>query len=380
MKLSFFLLADYHSIIKNQNSKLIQDSVKDIALAWLSCGLDPNKTYFYKQSDVPEILELTWILNCVTAKGLMNEAHAYKAATSINETDLDKGITMGLFSYPVLMSADILMFDSTHVPVGSDQIQHLEMTRDIAARFNHLYKSLFILPEPIINTQDKVVPGLDGRKMSKSYDNVIPLLGSEKKLKKSIMKIVTNSLEPGVPKDHTNCTVFELYQYFANANDIDEFKKAYEDGISWGEAKEKLFNIINSELLPIRAKYEELINDKDYLNDVLSEGAKKARILAIEKIKEVKEVIGFTKISLMHISASSWLKFGLFTVGLGQSFVFVLVPPLARDLGLTEIQTSSIFAISAMAWALTSAYWGRASDKYGRRNIAILGLIGLQFP
>ena len=294
---SFFFLADYHSIIKNQNSKLIQDSVKDIALAWLSCGLDPNKTYFYKQSDVPEILELTWILNCVTAKGLMNRAHAYKAATSLNDTDLDKGITMGLFSYPVLMSADILMFDSTHVPVGSDQIQHLEMTRDIAARFNHLYKSLFILPEPIINTQDKVVPGLDGRKMSKSYDNVIPLLGSEKKLKKSIMKIVTNSLEPGVPKDHTNCTVFELYQYFANANDIDEFKKAYENGISWGEAKEKLFNIINSELLPIRAKYEELINDKDYLNDVLSEGAKKARILAIEKIKEVKEVIGLTKIS-----------------------------------------------------------------------------------
>lgn len=294
---SFFFLADYHSIIKNQDSLSIKESVKDIALAWLSCGLDPKKTCFYRQSDVPEIMELTWILNCVTAKGLMNRAHAYKAATALNDNDPDKGITMGLFSYPVLMAADILMFDSTHVPVGSDQMQHLEMTRDIAARFNHLYKPLFTLPEPIIDNDEKVVPGLDGRKMSKSYDNVIPLLGSEKKLKKSIMKIVTNSLEPGVPKDHTNCTVFELYQYFANANDIDEFKKAYEDGISWGEAKEKLFNIINSELLPIRAKYEELINDKDYLNDVLSEGAKKARILAIEKIKEVKEVIGLTKIS-----------------------------------------------------------------------------------
>ena len=294
---SFFFLADYHSIIKNQDSSSIKESVKDIALAWLSCGLDPKKTCFYRQSDVPEIIELTWILNCVTAKGLMNRAHAYKAATALNDNDPDKGITMGLFSYPILMAADILVFDSTHVPVGSDQIQHLEMTRDIAARFNHLYKPLFTLPEPIIDNDEKVVPGLDGRKMSKSYDNVIPLLGSEKKLKKSIMKIVTNSLEPGVPKDHTNCTVFELYQYFANANDIDEFKKAYEDGISWGEAKEKLFNIINSELLPIRAKYEELINDKDYLNDVLSEGAKKARILAIEKIKEVKEVIGLTKIS-----------------------------------------------------------------------------------
>ena len=294
---SFFFLADYHSIIKNQNSALIQESVKEIALAWLSCGLDPKKTYFYRQSDVPEIMELTWIFNCVTAKGLMNRAHAYKAATALNNNDLDKGISMGLFSYPVLMAADILMFDSTHVPVGSDQIQHLEMTRDIAARFNHLYKPLFTLPEPIINNEDKVVPGLDGKKMSKSYENVIPLLGNEKKLRKSIMKIVTNSLEPGVPKDHNDCTVFELYKYFANSNEISEFKSAYDDGISWGDAKDKLFNIVNAELLPIRSKYEELINNQDYINDVLSDGAKKARNLAIAKIEKVKEVVGLTKIS-----------------------------------------------------------------------------------
>tara|TARA_Y100001970_G_scaffold256931_1_gene335124 strand:+ start:344 stop:1336 length:993 start_codon:yes stop_codon:yes gene_type:complete len=294
---SFFFLADYHSIIKSQNSKLIQESVKDIALAWLSCGLNPKKTCFYRQSDVPEILELTWILNCVTAKGLMNRAHAYKAASSLNETDPDKGISMGLFSYPVLMSADILMFDSTHVPVGSDQIQHLEMTRDIAARFNHLYKPLFVLPEPIINAEEKIVPGLDGRKMSKSYENVIPLLGNEKNLKKSIMKIVTNSLEPGIPKDYSDSTIFDLYQYFANTDEINEFKNSYEDGISWGEAKEKLFSSINAELIPIRSKYEELINDKDYLNDVLSDGAKKARVLALDKIEQIKEVIGITKIS-----------------------------------------------------------------------------------
>jgi len=221
---SFFFLADYHSIIKNQDSLSIKESVKDIALAWLSCGLDPKKTCFYRQSDVPEIMELTWILNCVTAKGLMNRAHAYKAATALNDNDPDKGITMGLFSYPVLMAADILMFDSTHVPVGSDQMQHLEMTRDIAARFNHLYKPLFTLPEPIIDNDEKVVPGLDGRKMSKSYNNVIPLLGSDKKLKKSIMKIVTNSLEPGEPKNPNDCTLFELYKYFANADEINEFK------------------------------------------------------------------------------------------------------------------------------------------------------------
>jgi tryptophanyl-tRNA synthetase len=251
---SFFFLADYHSIIKNQNIEEIKHSVENVALAWLSSGLDPKKTYFYRQSDVPEILELSWILSCVTAKGLMNRAHAYKAASSINTDDPDKGITMGLFSYPVLMAADILMFDSTHVPVGSDQIQHLEMTRDIAARFNHLFKPLLTLPEPIIQKNENVVLGTDGRKMSKSYGNVIPLLESEKNLKKSIMKIVTNSLEPGEPKDSINCTVFELYKNFAAESEIQSMQQSYDDGISWGEAKEILFNLVNEELQPIRSK------------------------------------------------------------------------------------------------------------------------------
>ena len=294
---SFLFIADLHSLTQIKDKETLKNNTFQVAATWLACGLEPNKTTFYRQSDVPEILELTWILNCVTAKGLMNRAHAYKAASSLNETDPDKGISMGLFSYPVLMSADILMFDSTHVPVGSDQIQHLEMTRDIAARFNHLYKPLFVLPEPIINAEEKIVPGLDGRKMSKSYENVIPLLGNEKNLKKSIMKIVTNSLEPGIPKDYSDSTIFDLYQYFANTDEINEFKNSYEDGISWGEAKEKLFSSINAELIPIRSKYEELINDKDYLNDVLSDGAKKARVLALDKIEQIKEVIGITKIS-----------------------------------------------------------------------------------
>tara|TARA_B100000900_G_C20246938_1_gene580303 strand:- start:107 stop:676 length:570 start_codon:yes stop_codon:yes gene_type:complete len=189
------------------------------------------------------------------------------------------------------------MFDTTHVPVGSDQIQHLEMTRDIAARFNHIYDQLFTLPEPIIQKEDKVVPGLDGRKMSKSYQNIIPLLESEKKLKKSIMKIVTNSLEPGVPKDYKNCTVFELYKNFANEKEISLLKDSYEDGISWGEAKEVLFNAINHELTPVRDKYAEFVNDESLINDLLSDGAKKARILAKEKISKIREVIGIKRIS-----------------------------------------------------------------------------------
>ena len=294
---SYFFLADYHSIIKNNKPSEISSSVENIALAWLSCGLDTNSTYFYRQSDVPEILELSWILNCITAKGLMNRSHAYKAATALNNDDIDKGITMGLFSYPILMAADILMFDSTHVPVGPDQIQHLEMTRDIAARFNHLYKPIFTLPEPIIHNEKKVVPGLDGRKMSKSYGNVIPLLESEKKLRKSIMKIVTNSLEPGEPKDFNDCTLFELYQHFANEKDVLTFKQSYKDGISWGEAKEILFNAINQELKPVREKHSEYIEDKGLINDLLNDGAKKARVIAKEKISKIREVIGIKDIS-----------------------------------------------------------------------------------
>ena len=294
---SFFFLADYHSIIKNNKPSEISSSVENIALAWLSCGLDTNSTYFYRQSDVPEILELSWILNCITAKGLMNRSHAYKAATALNNDDIDKGITMGLFSYPVLMAADILMFDSTHVPVGSDQIQHLEMTRDIASRFNHLYEPIFTLPEPIIHNEKKVVPGLDGRKMSKSYGNVIPLLESEKKLRKSIMKIVTNSLEPGEPKDFNDCTLFELYQHFANEKDVLTFKQSYKDGISWGEAKEILFNAINKELKPVREKHSKYIEDKGLINDLLNDGAKKARVIAKEKISKIREVIGIKDIS-----------------------------------------------------------------------------------
>lgn len=294
---SFYFLADYHAIIKNSKSDEVSNSVKHVALAWLSSGLDSNKSFFYRQSDVPEILELSWILNCVTAKGLMNRSHAYKAATSINTDDEDKGITMGLFSYPVLMAADILMFNATHVPVGADQIQHIEMTRDIAGRFNHLYKKTFVLPEAIIQSSKETVPGLDGQKMSKSYGNIIPLLSTEKQLKKSISKIVTNSLEPGDPKDSSNCTVFALYKYFATKQMIDELKDDYKNGISWGDAKNKLFEVVNNTVRPIRQSYETLLEDRDLINDLLSDGSNKVRPIAKELLDSIRSSVGINKIS-----------------------------------------------------------------------------------
>ena len=294
---SFYFLADYHALIKNSKSTEVADSVKNVALAWLASGLDVNRSFFYRQSDIPEILELSWILNCVTAKGLMNRSHAYKAATNLNHDDEDKGITMGLFSYPILMAADILMFNATHVPVGADQTQHIEMTRDIAGRFNHLYKKTFTLPEAIIQSSKETVPGIDGQKMSKSYGNIIPLLSTEKQLKKSIAKIVTNSLEPGDPKDSSNCTVFGLYKYFASQSMIDELSDDYTNGISWGDAKNKLFEVVNYEITPIRESYEKLQEDKDFINDLLSDGSNKVRPIAKELLDSIRSSVGINKIS-----------------------------------------------------------------------------------
>ena len=293
---SFFFLADYHALIKTNDSQSIKASVNDVALAWLSSGLDTKSSFFYRQSDIKEITELNWILTCVTAKGLMNRAHAYKSASAENKTDEDKGINMGLFSYPILMATDILIFNSTHVPVGPDQLQHLEMTRDIANRFNHLYKKIFNVPEAIIQDDGKVVTGLDGRKMSKSYNNIIPLLSDEKTLKKSIAKIVTNSLEPGEPKDIDGCNVFNLYSHFSTTSEQNDFASEYADGISWGDAKNKLFESINKELSPIRERYNKLSQDKGLVNDLLDTGASKVRPLAAEMLGEIRELVGISKI------------------------------------------------------------------------------------
>ena len=295
---SYFFLADYHALIKQTDSSLIETSVKDIALAWLSSGLNADHSNFYRQSDIPEVHELTWILSCSAAKGLLNRAHAYKAVVAENEAanaDDDKAISMGLFSYPVLMAADILIFNATHVPVGPDQAQHLEMARDIAGKFNHTYSKIFNLPEALIQNEISV-PGLDGKKMSKSYNNIIPFLCTEKDLQKAISKIVTNSLEPGEPKDYSDCNLFELYSLFGNDEQISIFKQAYADGISWGDAKKELFTVINDEIAPIREKYFDLSTQPDLLNDLFADGARKVRPQAQELIEKLRDFVVISKI------------------------------------------------------------------------------------
>jgi len=293
---TFYFLADYHSIIKCHDPETVKQSSLAVAATWLALGLDTDNATFYRQTDIPEIPELTWILNCMTAKGLMNRAHAYKAAVSDNNTagskDPDKGISMGLFSYPVLMAADILMFKANKVPVGKDQVQHLEMTRDIAARFNHTYKSLFVLPEAVVDEKTAVLSGLDGRKMSKSYNNTIPLFEPEKKLRKLIMKIKTNSLEPGEPKDPEGCTLFEIYQAFATEKETQELRTRYANGIAWGEMKQFLFEYLNDHLAAPREKYLELMADPGHIEAVLLKGAEKARQLSIPFLKEIREAVG----------------------------------------------------------------------------------------
>ena len=297
---SYYFLADYHSLIKNNDPNLRKQSSLEIAAAWIALGLDYNNCVFYRQSDIPEIPELTWILTCLTAKGLMNRAHAYKSCVDQNEDDdnkdPDKGITMGLFSYPVLMAADILMFNARKVPVGKDQIQHLEMTRDIAARFNHIYKKLFILPEVVIDEDSAVLSGLDGRKMSKSYNNYIPLFDTEKHLRKMIMKITTNSLGPDEPKDPDTCTIFSIYKAFATKEQTNDMAQRYRAGIAWGTAKQDLFEYINETLKEPRKRYEELIKNPSDIENILTVGAKKAREFSVPFLKKIRESIGIASL------------------------------------------------------------------------------------
>ncbi len=294
---SFFFLADYHALIKCQEPERVRQSSKEIAATWLALGLDTDKALFYRQSDVPEITELTWILCCVSAKGLMNRAHAYKAAVQANEDageDPDYGITMGLFSYPVLMAADILMFNAEKIPVGRDQIQHVEMARDIAQRFNHNFAELFALPEAVVDDSVSVLQGLDGRKMSKSYNNTIPLFQTEKQLRKSINKIRTNLLEPGEPKDPDDSTVFQMWTAFASDEETARMRREFEIGIAWGEAKKQLFELVNGELAAARDRYQELMADPAHIESVLRQGAERAREYSRPLIRKVREAVGIS--------------------------------------------------------------------------------------
>ncbi|MFT7688338.1 MAG: tryptophanyl-tRNA synthetase [Candidatus Azotimanducaceae bacterium] len=292
---SFFFLADFHSLITSTDPELVHQSTKEIAATWLALGLDTDKTIFYRQSDVPEIPELCWLLNCMAAKGLMNRAHAYKAAVANNteaNQDTDYGITMGLFSYPVLMAADILMFNAHKVPVGKDQIQHVEMARDIAQRFNHVYGDSFVLPEASIDNNVAILQGLDGRKMSKSYGNTIPLFLPEKKLKKNINKIKTNLLEPGEKKDPDTSTVFQVWQAFANEEQTAYMREEFSKGIAWGEAKKQLFELINNEIAEPRERYNNLMADQSFIESVLQAGAVKARLVSQPALAKLRNAVG----------------------------------------------------------------------------------------
>ncbi len=292
---SFYFLADYHALVKCQDPALVRQSGREIAATWLALGLNTDNAVFYRQSDVPQIPELYWMLSCMAAKGLMNRAHAYKAAVVANEEateDPDFGLTMGLFSYPVLMAADILMFKANRVPVGRDQIQHVEMARDIAARFNHHYGEHFVLPEAVVDDNVAILQGLDGRKMSKSYGNTIPLFLPEKKLKKHINKIKTNLLEPGEPKDPETSTVFQIWSAFATPEKTEEMRQAFVGGIAWGEAKKQLFELVNDEVGDAREKYNTILEDTDYIDDVLKQGALKARAQSEPLIEKVRIAVG----------------------------------------------------------------------------------------
>ncbi len=299
---SFFFMADLHALIKCQDASRIERSRMQIAASWLAAGLDPDRCTFYRQSDIPEIPVLNWLLNCVCAKGLMNRAHAYKAfveANTANSVDPDSGVSMGLFCYPVLMAADILMFNANFVPVGKDQIQHLEMARDIATRFNNLYgegMTFFTLPYEQVDEEVSILPGLDGRKMSKSYNNVIPLFeGGKKALEEAISRVVTDSRLPGEPKDPDSTSLTQIFDAFATHEEREAFREELRSGLGWGEAKKRLVAQIEKEIGPMREKYAYYTTHLDELEEILQAGAAKARKIATPFLKELREAVGLRR-------------------------------------------------------------------------------------
>lgn len=297
---SFFFLADLHALIKCQDPARIERSRMQIAATWIAAGLDPERVTLYRQSDIPEIPLLCWMFDCVMGKGLLNRAHAYKAAVDAAVAagrDPDADVSMGLFSYPVLMAADILMFNAEEVPVGHDQLQHLEMARDAAARFNNLYASpehpFFVMPQATGGSNIEVLPGLDGRKMSKSYNNVIPLFeGGRAALENAIGRIVTDSRAPGEPKDPDSTSLTVIFDAFATPEESTAFRAELRDGLGWGEAKKRLVQQIDAEIGPMRSRYEELMARPAVLEEILQEGARKARLITVPFMERLRNAVG----------------------------------------------------------------------------------------
>jgi tryptophanyl-tRNA synthetase len=292
-----YFIADYHALNTMKNPVELQSTIRHVAAGWLASGLDPEKVIFYRQSSIPEVFELTTMLTAFTSKGLMNRAHAYKAAVDENNNKVnhpDEGINVGLFTYPMLMAADIILFDSDVVPVGQDQVQHIEMAQDIAQAINANYgKQVLRVPQAAVQENVAVVPGLDGRKMSKSYNNTIPLFAPENKLQKTIMRIVTNSQGVAEPKDPDSSQIFLLYKLFADADEQAALASRYRaGGMGWGEAKEELFRVVNRTLAPMRERFDAIMSDIPALDKILAQGAEKARPIAAATVNRFRKAAG----------------------------------------------------------------------------------------
>ncbi len=293
---ALYFIADYHALTSVKDKTLLKEQIYSLAATWLAAGLDPEKVTFYRQSDIPEVFELMWILSCMAPKGLLNRAHAYKAAIDVNTedgTDPDSGIDCGLYYYPILMAADILLFNCHVVPVGQDQKQHLEITRDIAQSFNQTFGNVLTLPEPLIQDAVKTIPGIDGRKMSKSYKNEIPLYTTSKKLKKRINQIVTDSKDVNESKNPDKCNLFAIFSQFASADAIEKTRHQYlAGGLGYGELKSALFELVDAFLKEGRTRYFDLMADKKQIDIILAQGAEKARSIAKPLLENVRKAIG----------------------------------------------------------------------------------------
>ena len=293
---ALYFIADYHGLTTVRDGKEFERMTYDVAAVWLALGMDPSEVVFFRQSDVPELFELTWILSCFTPKGLLNRAHAYKALSDQNEAagrDLDAGINMGLYTYPVLMAADILLYGSHVVPVGEDQRQHIEIARDIATAFNNNYGNILVIPEAVIQETVAVIPGTDGRKRSKSYDNVIPIFAPASQVRKRVMSVVTDSRSPEEPKNPDECNVFNIYRFFATPEEVADMRQKYlRGGFGYGEVKQHLFEVLERKFGEARLRYEAYSKDRAFLDKMLLESGEKARSIGAPLMRKVRKAVG----------------------------------------------------------------------------------------
>ncbi len=294
--LSVYFVADWHALTTLQDGPALATLIRRLAATWLACGLDPERTVFFQQSRVPELAELNWILSCFTAKGVLNRAHAYKAMVDLNREagrDLDEGVNAGLYTYPVLMAADILLFGSDVVPVGQDQKQHVEIARDLAESVNRRLGSVFRVPEPLISEGVRTIPGTDGRKMSKSHGNVIPLFAPAAEVRKAVLRIVTDSKRPEEPKDPDACNVFNIFRHFAPPERVEERRRQYlQGGVGYGEMKEELAAALEARFAGPRREFEERLRDPQGLDRLLAAGAERARQLAGDRMDKLRRKLG----------------------------------------------------------------------------------------